>query len=446
MADIMKEKYESLSLAVLRDVAKSRGIKGTSTMRKEAVIQVMLAEDEKERAAESVKAQAADSGRTVADMEQLDSGQTVTGILEVMADGFGFIRSDHYLPGEHDVYVSPAQIRRFGLKTGDILVGNTKIKTEKEKFSALLYLKSVNGLNPDVNAKRPNFEDLTPIFPNQRIRLENPGCTTAMRIVDLVSPIGKGQRGMIVSPPKAGKTTLLKEVALSVQKTEPNMHLLILLIDERPEEVTDIREAIEGPNVEVIHSTFDELPEHHKRVSEMVISRAKRLVEHGKDVMILLDSITRLSRAYNLIVPPSGRTLSGGLDPAALYSPKRFFGAARNMREGGSLTILATALVDTGSKMDDVVYEEFKGTGNMELMLDRKLQEKRVFPAIDIPKSGTRREDLLLTKEEQDAVYIMRKAMNGMKSEEAVDNLLNMFSRTKTNEELVQQIIRQKFI
>mgnify|MGYP000917955745 CR=1 FL=1 len=446
MADNMKEKYESLSLAVLRDVAKSRGIKGTSTMRKEAVIQVMLAEDEKERAAESVKAQAADSGRTVADMEQLDSGQTVTGILEVMADGFGFIRSDHYLPGEHDVYVSPAQIRRFGLKTGDILVGNTKIKTEKEKFSALLYLKSVNGLNPDVNAKRPNFEDLTPIFPNQRIRLENPGCTTAMRIVDLVSPIGKGQRGMIVSPPKAGKTTLLKEVALSVQKTEPNMHLLILLIDERPEEVTDIREAIEGPNVEVIHSTFDELPEHHKRVSEMVISRAKRLVEHGKDVMILLDSITRLSRAYNLIVPPSGRTLSGGLDPAALYSPKRFFGAARNMREGGSLTILATALVDTGSKMDDVVYEEFKGTGNMELMLDRKLQEKRVFPAIDIPKSGTRREDLLLTKEEQDAVYIMRKAMNGMKSEEAVDNLLNMFSRTKTNEELVQQIIRQKFI
>lgn len=335
---------------------------------------------------------------------------------------------------------------REDIKTGDILTGNTRVKTQGEKFSALLYVSTINGLRPAEAMKRKNFEDLTPIFPNQRIRLENPGCTTAMRIVDLVSPIGKGQRGMIVSPPKAGKTTLLKEVALSVQKTEPNMHLLILLIDERPEEVTDIREAIEGPNVEVIHSTFDELPEHHKRVSEMVISRAKRLVEHGKDVMILLDSITRLSRAYNLIVPPSGRTLSGGLDPAALYSPKRFFGAARNMREGGSLTILATALVDTGSKMDDVVYEEFKGTGNMELMLDRKLQEKRVFPAIDIPKSGTRREDLLLTKEEQDAVYIMRKAMNGMKSEEAVDNLLNMFSRTKTNEELVQQIIRQKFI
>ena len=380
------------------------------------------------------------------DIEQLDSGFTANGILEVLQDGYGFIRSDNYLPGDGDVYVAPSQIRRFGLKTGDILTGNTRVKTQGEKFSALLYVSTINGLRPAEAMKRKNFEDLTPIFPNQRIRLENPGCTTAMRIVDLVSPIGKGQRGMIVSPPKAGKTTLLKEVALSVQKTEPNMHLLILLIDERPEEVTDIREAIEGPNVEVIHSTFDELPEHHKRVSEMVISRAKRLVEHGKDVMILLDSITRLSRAYNLIVPPSGRTLSGGLDPAALYSPKRFFGAARNMREGGSLTILATALVDTGSKMDDVVYEEFKGTGNMELMLDRKLQEKRVFPAIDIPKSGTRREDLLLTKEEQDAVYIMRKAMNGMKSEEAVDNLLNMFSRTKTNEELVQQIIRQKFI
>ena len=446
MADNMKEKYESLSLAVLRDVAKSRGIKGTSTMRKEAVIQVMLAEDEKERAAESVKAQAADSGRTVADMEQLDSGQTVTGILEVMADGFGFIRSDHYLPGEHDVYVSPAQIRRFGLKTGDILVGNTKIKTEKEKFSALLYLKSVNGLNPDVNAKRPNFEDLTPIFPNQRISLETPGATTAMRIVDLLSPIGKGQRGMIVSPPKAGKTTLLKEVALSVLKNNPEVHLLILLIDERPEEVTDIKETIQGDNVEIIYSTFDELPEHHKRVSEMVIERAKRLVEHKKDVMILLDSITRLARAYNLTVSPSGRTLSGGLDPAALHMPKRFFGAARNMREGGSLTILATALVDTGSKMDDVVYEEFKGTGNMELVLDRKLSEKRMFPAIDIPKSSTRREDLLLNKDEQEAVEIMRRALNGMRAEEAVESILNMFSNTKNNNELIEMVKKKKIL
>ena len=363
-----------------------------------------------------------------------------------MPDGFGFIRSDNYLPGENDVYVSPAQIRRFGLKTGDILSGNTRIKTQSEKFSALLYVTTVNGYHPAEAAKRPNFEELTPIFPKDRIRLEQPGSSTAMRIMDLISPIGKGQRGMIVSPPKAGKTTLLKEVALSVQKTEPDMHLLILLIDERPEEVTDIKEAIEGPNVEVIYSTFDELPEHHKRVSEMLIARAKRLVEHGRDVMILLDSITRLSRAYNLTVPPSGRTLSGGLDPAALYSPKRFFGAARKMREGGSLTILATALVETGSKMDDVVYEEFKGTGNMELMLDRKLQEKRVFPAIDIPRSGTRREDLLLNKEEQEASYIIRKALNGMKAEEAVDNILNMFSRTKNNEELVYTVRKTKFL
>ena len=444
-----REKYESLPLATLKELAKARKMRGVSTLKKGDLIDAMLELDEQEEqkeAAEEAREEVKEEKKEETDIEQLDSGFTANGILEVLQDGYGFIRSDNYLPGDGDVYVAPSQIRRFGLKTGDILTGNTRVKTQGEKFSALLYVSTINGLRPAEAMKRKNFEDLTPIFPNQRIRLENPGCTTAMRIVDLVSPIGKGQRGMIVSPPKAGKTTLLKEVALSVQKTEPNMHLLILLIDERPEEVTDIREAIEGPNVEVIHSTFDELPEHHKRVSEMVISRAKRLVEHGKDVMILLDSITRLSRAYNLIVPPSGRTLSGGLDPAALYSPKRFFGAARNMREGGSLTILATALVDTGSKMDDVVYEEFKGTGNMELMLDRKLQEKRVFPAIDIPKSGTRREDLLLTKEEQDAVYIMRKAMNGMKSEEAVDNLLNMFSRTKTNEELVQQIIRQKFI
>ena len=443
MADNMKEKYESLSLAVLRDVAKSRGIKGTSTMRKEAVIQVMLAEDEKERAAESVKAQAADSGRTVADMEQLDSGQTVTGILEVMADGFGFIRSDHYLPGEHDVYVSPAQIRRFGLKTGDILVGNTKTKTEKEKFSALLYLKSVNDLNPDVNAKRPNFEDLTPIFPNQRIRLERKGGSTAVRVMDEIAPIGKGQRGMIVAPPKAGKTTLLKEVAKSITTNNPEMYLIILLIDERPEEVTDIRETVTGENVEVIYSTFDELPERHKRVSEMVVERAKRLVEHGRDVMILLDSITRLARAYNLVVPPSGRTLSGGLDPAALHMPKRFFGAARNIREGGSLTILATALIETGSRMDDVIYEEFKGTGNMELVLDRKLSEKRIFPAIDILRSGTRRDDLLLSSAEAEAVDIVHKATNTQKPEDTVERILDLFAKTKNNAEFVE-ITRKK--
>ncbi|HIS06782.1 transcription termination factor Rho [Lachnoclostridium sp. An196] len=441
----MKEKYESLSLAVLRDVAKSRGIKGTSAMRKEAVIQAMLAEDEKTAAAETIKAQASENGKSVSDMEQLDSGQTAHGIIEVMADGFGFIRSANYLPGENDVYVSPSQIRRFNLKTGDIVTGNTKVKTEKEKFSALLYVKSINGQHPEANTRRPNFEDLTPIFPNERIRLERPGGSIAMRIVDEISPVGKGQRGMIVSPPKAGKTTLLKDVAKSITRNHPDMYLIILLIDERPEEVTDIREAIEGKHVEVIYSTFDELPEHHKRVSEMVIERAKRLVEGGKDVVILLDSITRLARAYNLTVPPSGRTLSGGLDPAALHMPKRFFGAARKMREGGSLTVLATALVDTGSKMDDVIFEEFKGTGNMELVLDRKLSEKRVFPAIDIQKSSTRRDDLLLTPEEQQAMDNIRKALNGMKADEAVENILNLFTKTKTNEEFIQSVKRMRF-
>ena len=374
----------------------------------------------------------------------LDSGQEACGILEVMPDGFGFIRSDNYMPGDSDVYVSPSQIRRFGLKTGDIIRGNTRVKSATEKFSALLYLKSVNNLPLDQIMRRGNFEDMTPVFPDERLRLERPGGSMAMRIVDLVSPIGKGQRGMIVSPPKAGKTTLLKDAAKSILRNNPEMYLIILLIDERPEEVTDIKEAIQGSNVEVIYSTFDEQPEHHKRVSEMVIERAKRLVESKKDVTIFIDSITRLARAYNLTVPPSGRTLSGGLDPAALYMPKRFFGAARNMREGGSLTILATALVDTGSKMDDVVYEEFKGTGNMELVLDRKLQERRVFPAIDIAKSGTRREDLLLTPDEQEAVYNMRKALNGMKSEEAVENILNMFDRTRNNGELIQILKKQK--
>ena len=376
----------------------------------------------------------------------LDSGQEACGILEVMSDGFGFIRSDNYMPGDSDVYVSPSQIRRFGLKTGDIIRGNTRVKSATEKFSALLYLKSVNNLPLDQIMRRGNFEDMTPVFPDERLRLERPGGSLAMRIVDLVSPIGKGQRGMIVSPPKAGKTTLLKDAAKSILRNNPEMYLIILLIDERPEEVTDIKEAIQGSNVEVIYSTFDEQPEHHKRVSEMVIERAKRLVESKKDVTIFIDSITRLARAYNLTVPPSGRTLSGGLDPAALYMPKRFFGAARNMREGGSLTILATALVDTGSKMDDVVYEEFKGTGNMELVLDRKLQERRVFPAIDIAKSGTRREDLLLTPDEQEAVYNMRKALNGMKSEEAVENILNMFARTRNNGELIQILKKQKIV
>ncbi len=519
-----REKYESLSLTVLRDLAKARALKGVSGLRKSELVDRMCEEDEKEAAAarklmteetaeslmsaaekketaESpmaaaekketasgnseavqagpsrilrdnrrpeeniVRSRQEDTARTPrrapvrreepqpvsspyaanSEAAQLDSGEKANGILEVLPDGYGFIRCENFLPGENDIYVSPSQIRRFNLKTGDFIQGNIRIKTQGEKFSALLYLTSLNGFHPNEGQRRANFEDMTPVFPNERLVLERPGGTMAMRIVDLISPIGKGQRGMIVSPPKAGKTTLLKDVAKSLLRNNKEMHLIILLIDERPEEVTDIKEAIYGPNVEVIYSTFDELPEHHKRVSEMVIERARRLVEHRQDVTILLDSITRLARAYNLIIPPSGRTLSGGLDPAALHMPKRFFGAARNMREGGSLTILATALVDTGSKMDDVIYEEFKGTGNMELVLDRRLQERRVFPAIDIQKSGTRREDLLLTKDEQEAVYYMRRALNGMKPEEAVEQILNMFARTRSNEEFVQTARKQKF-
>lgn len=538
----MREKYESLSAVVLRDLARARGLKNISNMRKSDLIELMIAEDERQAKDKAVKERSSKEKENVqekgertlrektntqertertsreradvqerterapreksdaqerteraprekADVQErtervqrdrtepgtknqeestphteshnntsrdsvavdetimnLDSGVTANGILEIMPDGYGFIRSENYLPGENDVYVSPSQIRRFNLKTGDIISGNTRVKTQQEKFSALLYVTSVNGYHPGVAQRRKNFEDLTPIFPNKRIRLERPGSSIAMRIVDMVSPIGKGQRGMIVSQPKAGKTTLLKDIAKSVKTNNPEMHLIILLIDERPEEVTDIKEAIEGENVEVIYSTFDELPDHHKRVAEMVTERAKRLVEHGRDVMILLDSITRLARAYNLTVPPSGRTLSGGLDPAALHMPKRFFGAARNMREGGSLTILATALVDTGSKMDDVVFEEFKGTGNMELVLDRKLSEKRVFPAIDIVKSGTRREDLLLDGEEQEAVDLMRKAINGMRTDDAVENILNMFARTKNNREYINMIKKNRII
>lgn len=550
---MMREKYETLALTVLKELAKTRGIKSVSAMKKAEVIDAMVALDEAENAgkqeektAESTadvqqsSAAAADRKETAEIKEdtkeeketkspsgdmvregnryrvnqnynrgenvnqagtrgegayqnanrsenpnqqgrpdgrvyyqkngevrynspynrgvqaanaeedkfpaELDSGITVSGILECMPDGYGFIRSANYMPGESDIYVAPSQIRRFGLKTGDILVGNTRVRTQNEKFSALLYVKTVNGYTTEQMANRPNFEDMTPIFPDSRLKLERYGSSTAMRIMDLLSPIGKGQRGMIVSPPKAGKTTLLKEVAMSVKKNYPDMHLIILLIDERPEEVTDMRETVEGPNVEVIYSTFDELPEHHKRVSEMVIERAKRLVEHKKDVMILLDSITRLTRAYNLVVPPSGRTLSGGIDPAALHMPKRFFGAARNMREGGSLTILATALVDTGSRMDDVIYEEFKGTGNMELMLDRKLSEKRIFPAIDIPKTGTRRDDLLLDAEEMEAINIVRRALNGMKPDEAVDKILDLFAKSRNNAEFVQTVKKIRII
>ena len=378
---------------------------------------------------------------------QLDSGISKCGILEIAPEqSFGFIRNENYLPGPDDVYVSPALIKRYNLTTGDIICGNLKVKSPAEKFVALLYITKINGESPELSARRKRFDRLTPVFPHERLRLETPGGPTSVRIVDLLSPIGKGQRGMIVSPPKAGKTTLLKDIARAVQRNNPDLHMIILLIDERPEEVTDMKDSIKGDNVEIIYSTFDEAPEQHKRVSEMTVEHAKRLVEYGKDVIILLDSITRLARAYNLTCQSSGRTLSGGLDPAALYMPKRFFGAARCMKEGGSLTILATALVDTGSRMDDVVFEEFKGTGNMELTLNRALSERRIFPAIDLPKSSTRREDLLLSPVEQEANFIMRRAFGGARAEEATEMIVNMFTHTRSNAEFITQLKRTRMI
>ncbi|MCR5716316.1 MAG: transcription termination factor Rho [Lachnospiraceae bacterium] len=474
----MRAKYETLPAATLKELAKSRGIE-VSGLKKADVIEAMLAKDAEEAKAgkpvevkpvfgdgdkkktehksvrkkvvtvtedPSAEKEDATPAEAAGVPDELDSGIKANGILEVMPDGFGFIRCENYLPGENDVYVAPSQIRRFNMKTGDIVEGGTRVRNQGEKFSALLYVEKINGFAPEVAMHRANFEDMIPIFPNERLVLETPNAPTSMRIMDLVCPVGKGQRGMIVAPPKAGKTTLLKDVARSLKMNAPDVHLIILLIDERPEEVTDIKEAIEGENVEVIHSTFDELPEHHKRVSEMVMERAKRLVEHRQDVCILLDSITRLTRAYNLTVPPSGRTLSGGLDPAALHMPKKFFGAARNMRGGGSLTILATALVETGSKMDDVVYEEFKGTGNMEMVLDRKLSEQRIFPAIDIAKSGTRRDDLLLYPEELEMINRFRKALNGKNPEDAVNQMLNWFKDTKSNADLVRLMKVKKFL
>ncbi len=498
----MREKLLSLPLTELKALAKAGGVKGVSGLKKEALVDALIAEDARRKEAEAAVVAAAEEKSKVivyrgdrpsrnAAIEEVDpsSGeqgkvskveaksaeeaysqnaeaqaggqrqnttnegyvpqegdQAATGILEVMPDGFGFIRSDNYLPGENDIYVSPQQIRSFRLRTGDILTGVKRAKGEKEKFSPLSYLELVNNRPAKEALKRVNFENMTPIFPDKRIKLETPGCKVAMRAMDLVSPVGYGQRGMIVSPPKAGKTTLLKEIAHSMLANDPETHMIILLIDERPEEVTDIKEAIIGKNVEVIYSTFDEQPEHHIRVAEMVIERARRLVEQNEDVVILLDSITRLTRAYNQVIPPSGRTLSGGLDPAALHMPKRFFGAARNMREGGSLTVLATALVETGSKMDDVVYEEFKGTGNMEIVLDRKLSERRIFPAIDLAKSGTRREDLLMDKDELEAITIMRKALNGLKPDEATDRILDMFSKTRNNQDFVRLVKSNKFL
>lgn len=424
----MKEKLSALPVSELREIAKEKGIKGVSSLRKQQLVDMLAELDSK------------DDGIVHKDEVPNEKGETTTGILEVCQDGYGFLRSDNYLSGDEDVYVAQSQIRRFRLKTGDYVTGRVRPKREGENFGAIYYVDQVNGEDLDKVINRPSFEDLTSVFPSERISLETDGHSIAMRMVDLISPIGKGQRGMIVSPPKAGKTTLLKETANAVLKNNPEMEIIILLIDERPEEVTDIKEAIQGDNVEVIHSTFDERPEHHKKVAEMVLERAKRLVEHGKDVIILLDSITRLARAYNLTVNASGRTLSGGLDPAALHMPKKFFGAARNMREGGSLTVLATALVDTGSKMDDVVYEEFKGTGNMELVLDRALSERRLFPAIDITKSGTRREDLLLSEDEMFAANFIRKEMSGMRKEEALEQIVDTFAKTKNNDEFVQRV------
>ena len=453
-----KTHYESLPLSTIRGIAKARGFTRVSSSKKEDLITRLLRDDQKnapvseeDKASPAPrKAQGSDEPtekETVSDLEDLfqetDPSLTASGYLELHPDGYGFLRTaENGLSGEDDVYVSPTQIRRFDLRNGDFVCGNVHDNDKSRKNANLIYVSTINGLRPAESKKRPKFEELTPIFPCERIHLEVKGSSTAMRVVDLLSPIGKGQRGMIVAPPKAGKTTLLKDVARSILHQHPEMQIFILLIDERPEEVTDIKESIPGEQVEVISSTFDELPEHHRRVAEITIERAKRMVELKKDVIILVDSITRLTRAYNQIVPPSGRTLSGGLDPAALHMPKRFFGAARNLREGGSLTILATALVDTGSKMDDVVYEEFKGTGNMELVLDRKLQERRIFPAIDLIKSGTRREDLLLNAYEQEAVQIIHRGLNVMRTEEASEQLLTLFARTRTNEDLIKEVCK----
>ncbi|MBP5426723.1 MAG: transcription termination factor Rho [Clostridiales bacterium] len=361
----------------------------------------------------------------------------VSGILEVLPDGYGFLRSSHFFSGPRDVYVSPSQIRRFSLKTGDKIEGKSRVPKEGEKFQALLYIQSINGDSPEVACKRIPFERLTPIYPNERINLETVPKELSTRLIDMIAPIGKGQRGMIVSPPKAGKTILLKKIANAITTNYPDVELIVLLIDERPEEVTDMQRSIKG---EVVYSTFDEVPEHHIKVAEIVLDRAQRLVEHKKDVVILLDSITRLARAYNLTIPPTGRTLSGGLDPGALHKPKRFFGAARNIEFGGSLTVLATALIETGSRMDDVIFEEFKGTGNMELHLDRRLSEKRIFPAIDINRSGTRREDLLLSQKELEGIWTVRKAMNNMGTSEVTEIIVNKLMQTKNNAEFINSI------
>ena len=431
----MRKKLEVLTLDQLREMAKEKGLK-VSGKTKNEVIDLLLSAYEGSNNAEFDKPPIIEG-----------QGEMCTGIFEIVEEAkCGFIRSDNFLPGINDVYVSSYQIRKYDLRNGDVLTGIKKHQNEGEKYPALIKLIEINGIDAESVHGRPRFDKLTPIFPNQKLKLlsSNEKATVAMRVIDILSPIGKGQRGLIVSPPKAGKTTLLKQIAKAILRYNNDLHLLILLVDERPEEVTDMKDEVQGDNVDIIYSTFDETPERHRRVAEMVVERAKRLVEQKQDVVILLDSLTRLTRAYNLICAPSGRTLSGGLDPASLHMPKKFFGAARNMKEGGSLTILATALVDTGSRMDDVIYEEFKGTGNMELVLDRKLQERRIFPAIDIQKSGTRKDDLLLTPKEHDAANYVHKLVNDQKKEESIELILDLFDRTESNEDFIFMLNKTK--
>ncbi len=451
---------ESKKISELREIAKAYEIEGAYKYKKEElidlIVQTLLTNEDENivpddgacetidiEEDETIKIDMKDldledlSDNATEEIENLEDINLAEGILELHTDGYGFLRRNNYQSGDDDIYISPSQIRRFRLKTGDKVTGITRPPKVGEKFKALLYVKAVNGMNPETAIRRPDFDSLTPIYPNQRLQLETTSSDFATRMIDLVAPIGKGQRGMIVSPPKAGKTTLLKMLANSIAKNHPEVEIIILLIDERPEEVTDMKRSVKG---DVIYSTFDELPKNHTKVAEIVLERAKRLVEHGKDVLILLDSITRLARAYNITIPPTGRTLSGGLDPGALHKPKRFFGAARKLEEGGSLTILATALVDTGSRMDDVIFEEFKGTGNMEIHLDRKLSEKRIFPAVDINKSGTRREDLLLTQKELETIWAMRKAMGNTSTQDGTEMLIDKLIKTKSNDEFVNDM------
>lgn len=448
-----QELLEKKNLSQLREIAKAYGIEKAYKYKKEELLELIVRtlsseplsdeteasiEEESEEKVEIADLDTEDlSDKASEEMEQLEDINIAEGILEMHQDGYGFLRRDNYLSGEDDIYISPSQIRRFHLQTGDKITGITRPPKAGEKFNALLYVKAVNDMPPATAINRPDFDSLTPIYPTERLLLETGAKEYATRMIDLVAPIGKGQRGMIVAPPKAGKTTLLKMIANGIAQNHPEVEMIILLIDERPEEVTDMKRSVKG---DVVYSTFDELPKNHTKVAEIVLERAKRLVEHGKDVVILLDSITRLARAYNLTIPPTGRTLSGGLDPGALHKPKRFFGAARNLEEGGSLTILATALVETGSRMDDVIFEEFKGTGNMEIHLDRKLSEKRIFPAIDIYKSGTRREELIMTQKELETVWAMRKALGSGSTQEVTELLIAKLLETKTNEDFITEM------